>query len=595
MKKTQKYILTIIGFFAIINLNSCEDYLDKVQESDGIQEEAILKDYVMFRQYEDGMYQDLLNYLSSSDYSFISALSDEGYVNSINWETMPIAQSGDWLRSYSTGQALQFFRVWGSWRSIRIANRVIELLPKLEGATDAQKDELKGQAHFMRAWYYYEMLKRQGGMPYITTAFSADDSTEEFALPRLSYHETALKIAADCDSAAVLLPERWNQQNLGRPEKGAAMAVKAAALLFSASPSNNPSDDQSKWELAAKASWDLLSDLGNYGNNRYSLVESNGTDKVTYKIPSIAGEKSIEYSSGFDSIFMYQPFHDEIIWENYAVSSGADNTHVVFTTRGLQYTNVIQGYSVNASFVDLFETKNGLAIGDDPDFDSQDPYINRDPRFYHSILFNGERWTSESDRYLELFDGGEERKSEPGYNQSGYMARKFWARNVDGFPGGISSPITHVIYFRLADILLQYAEAANEIGGPNYTLPGAAISAVEAVNIVRARVQMPPVNAMYLSDKNSFRERIKNERAVEFYLEGKRFFDLSRWGDAHKIEHKAYYADQFLENPAAPTGYDINRASTPFYIRTFEQKQYKWPIPLSDAFMFEEFKQNPGW
>ncbi|MEN3324478.1 RagB/SusD family nutrient uptake outer membrane protein [Mariniflexile soesokkakense] len=593
MKKILKFLSIILGFSAMISLSSCEDYLDKVQDSAGISEADILEDYFKFRQYEDGMFRDLQNYLSAGDYSYIAALSDEGYVNSINWETMPIAQSGDWLRAYDTGQALQFYGVWGSWRSIRIANRVIELLPKLENATQVEKDRLKGQAHFMRAWYYYEFLKRQGGMPYITKSFKASD---EFSLPRLSFHETALKIAADCDSAAVLLPQRWDIQNLGRPEKGAAMAVKASALLFSASPSNNTTNDNAKWELAAEASWDLLSELGPYGNNRYKLLESGGTDQVTYKIPTGASERyeTIQYASGFDSIFMYQPYHDEIIWENYAAVGDGGGAYRVLTTTSIQSKNVTQGFTPSANFVDRFETKNGLAITDDSSFDSQNPYIDRDPRFYHSILFNGERWTSQSGKYLELFDGGTERKSQPGDAHLGYMARKFWGKNVDQW-SGTAAPQTHIIYFRLADILLQYAEAANEIGGPNYTLPGASISAVQAVNIVRSRVKMPNVKALYLSSKDAFRERIKNERAVELYLEGKRFFDLSRWGDASKLEYKQHLADDFILNPSAPTGYDINRNNVPYFTRTFNQKHYKWPIPLSDALMFEEFKQNPGW
>ena len=593
MKKALTFLSIILGFSTMISLSSCEDYLDKVQDSAGLTEQDLLEDYFKFRQYEDGMYQYLQNYLSAGDYSYIAALCDEGYVNSINWETMPIAQSGDWLRAYDTGQALQFYGVWNAWSSIRIANRVIELLPQLENATQSELDELKGQAHFMRAWYYYEFLKRQGGMPYITHSFEASD---DFALPRLSFEETALKIAADCDSAAVLLPERWDIQNLGRPEKGAAMAVKASALLFSASPTNNPSNAVTKWELAAQASWDLLSQLGPNGNNRYKLLQSNGTDQITYKIPTADSERyeTIEYASGFDSIFMYQPYHDEIIWENYAAVTDGGGAYRVLTTRSIEGNNVTQGFTPSANFVDNFETSNGLAIEDDPAFDDQNPYINRDSRFYHSILFNGERWTSQSGKYLELFAGGSERDNQPADAHLGYMARKFWGKNVDQW-SGTSAPQTHIIYFRLADILLQYAEAANEIGGPNHSIAGASLTAVDAVNMVRARVNMPPVNASYLTNTDTFRERIKNERAVELFLEGKRFFDLSRWGDAHKTEFKQHFADNFTLDPSAPTGYIINRNSTPYFSRTFDQKHYKWPVPLTDALMFEEFDQNPGW
>lgn len=575
----------------IVSLSGCEEYLDKIEESTGMTGEDVFTDYLNFRKFEDRMYQHMHNYLSAGDYTYIAALCDEGYLGP-GWETMPTAQNGDWLRSYDTGQALQFYGIWNAWSSIRIANLVLENLYMLEDATQQQKDELKGQAHFMRAWYYYEFLKRQGGMPYITYSFKGSDN---FEIPRLSFHETALMIAADCDTAATLLPERWDNQNMGRPEKGAAMAVKASALLFSASPTNNTGNEAEKWELAAQASWDLLNELGPEGNGRYQLEECSGTDEVSYMIPSDSDTTyaTIQYTSGFDSIFLYQPFHDEIIWENFAASTDG-GLYSVFTVPSISNAGVIQGFTPSANFVDNFETSNGLDIKNDPAFDDQNPYVSRDPRFYHSILFNGEKWTSKTDKYLELYEGGAERQATEFNAFSGYMARKFWGKNVDQWSGQ-RAPYNHVIYFRLAGILLQYAEAANELGGPDYVLPGASISAVEAVNMIRNRVNMPDVDAIYLTSKEAFRDRIKNERAVELFLEGKRFFDLSRWGDAHKMEHKQLFADDFTYNPSSPTGFSISRSSVPFASYTFDMKHYKWPIPLQDALMFEEFEQNPGW
>jgi hypothetical protein len=106
---------------------------------------------------------------------------------------------------------------------------------------------------------------------------------------------------------------------------------------------------------------------------------------------------------------------------------------------------------------------------------------------------------------------------------------------------------------------------------------------------------MPAVNSKYLASKESFRERIKNERAIEFYLEGKRLFDLSRWGDAHKLEYKQVYGITINKDLTKPTGYVFSRNTTPVVTLTFDQKHYRWPIKLSDALMFEKFEQNPGW
>ena len=182
MKTMKKILLLIIA--GVFLLTGCEKYLDKIEESTGMQEEDVFTDYLNFRRFQDNMYDDLMNPIAEWDYTYIAALCDEGYMDS-DWETMQIAQSGDWLRSYNTGQALQFYGPWRSWPSIRVANICLKNIDMLENATQDQKDQLKGQAHYMRAWYYYEFLRRQGGMPYITYPF---EGTGNFELPRLSYY-----------------------------------------------------------------------------------------------------------------------------------------------------------------------------------------------------------------------------------------------------------------------------------------------------------------------------------------------------------------------------------------------------------------------
>jgi hypothetical protein len=575
---------------AVVLFTSCEDYLDKVPDSSGMTEDDVFTDYLNFRQFEDRMYKDMNDYLSSGDYGFIAATCDEGYVTE-EWGLLPIVQSGDWLQAFEKGLA-QFSGVWNSWQSIRIANICIEKLPMLEEATQQQKDEIKGQANFMRAWYYYEFLRRQGGMPYITKSLSGSD---EFGLPRLSFHETALKIVADCDSALALLPQKWDNANIGRPTKGAAMALKASTLLFDASPTNNTSNDVERWKVAAQAAWNLIDFASSTGT--YKLMECKSTEELTYKVTDANSNdviKTINFTGGYDSIFNYLPYNDEIIWEFFSAMQNGDR-YSTFATPSLASTGIMAGYGPSQNIVDRFETLNGLAINDDPSYDEQNPYTNRDPRFYHNILFNGERWTSKTDLYLELFNGGRERPSNAMYySYTGYLSRKFWVNNIDLWSDA-EHPITHVIYFRFAEILMMYAEACNEIGGPEYTLPGANLSAKDAVNKIRARVNMPAVNSKYLASKESFRERIKNERAIEFYLEGKRLFDLSRWGDAHKLEYKQVYGITINKDLTKPTGYVFSRNTTPVVTLTFDQKHYRWPIKLSDALMFEKFEQNPGW
>ncbi len=584
-----KYILMLISISLAFVFSSCEDYLDKVEEADGMSAEEVFGNYQNYRKYTDRMYQDLHNYLSQGDYTPVSSLSDEGTAVS-GWPSLAEAQNGNWIglvvSDYPTSG--MFGGVWRSWRSIRIANKTLENIHMLDNdpnVTKDQIDQLKGQAYFMRAWYYYEYLKRQGGMPYIEYSFEADDN---FALSRLSREETAKKIAADCDTAYQLLPQRWPDDHIGRPEKGSALALKAAALLIPASPQYNAGNDQSRWENVAQAAWNAI----DYARTtrRYRLLPSNSLDTVTYRTPE--GIKMIEYAGGFDSVFMYTPYNDEIMWEDYG--SINENMYNIFGVPSITSSGVLKGYSVSANIVERFETINGLDIDDDNSFDPQNPYVNRDPRFYHSILFNQQRWTSESGRYLELWNGGSERVAENFYNRSGYLARKFWAPNRDQFSGRVNEN-NHTIYFRLSEMYMIYAEAANELGGPDYKISGSDMTAVEAVNFVRARVGMPPVNSKYLGSKDDFRERIRNERAVEFFLEGKRLFDLMRWGIAHETEYRSLYAHNFVKDDTKETGFTISRSELPFHSNVFEKRQYNWPVPTNDGYMFQEFNQNPGW
>jgi hypothetical protein len=585
MKKAVLQLLILVG---LLLFPSCEDYLDKTPEAKGLVEKDVFTDYLKFRQFEDGMYANLHDYLDGLTQSFSPAMGDEAVGL---WGTMRVIRSGDWVSALnSTGGATgahEFTQTWGSWSSIRIANTSISKLPILEkegNATVQQLNELKGQAHFMRAWYYFEFLRRWGGMPYIVKPFGPSDN---LSVTRLSYYETAKKIAADCDTAANFLPQNWDPANLGRPTKGSAMGLKATALLFAASPFNNPENSTSKWEEAAKASLDLIKYAENTGI--YKLWPCKGTATTTYLTPE--GIQTIQYTGGYDSIFMYQAYHNEIIWSSQRTINNAPTGP--FGVPSLTGNVLVIGVSPTQNIVDKFETINGLAISDDQTFDSQNPYVNRDPRFYHCILFNRQKWTSKPDIYLELFEGGRDRLNEAYYCSTGYLTKKYWAPNVDQW-SPVRSPFTQTIYLRYADILLQYAEAVNELGGPNHSIPGSNLTALDAVNLVRQRVNMPNVAQVYLNSKDTFRDRIRNERAIELFAEQKRFYDLMRWGVIDKSENTTIYAAGFTADDTKPTGYAIRKYVSPYGLN-YERKHNRFPLPLKDVQMYPDFIQNPGW
>jgi hypothetical protein len=193
---------------------------------------------------------------------------------------------------------------------------------------------------------------------------------------------------------------------------------------------------------------------------------------------------------------------------------------------------------------------------------------------------------------------------------SGFLIRKYTCYGVNGDDKNWNSYRVSLPYIRLADMYLTYAEAVNEIGGPNGTISGSSLTALEAVNTVRRRVKLPvnenitfpfelqtygsvalpDVNSRYTGSKETFRERIRNERSIELAFEGHRWFDIRRWYVAHNPEYT---------QPAMGLAFSKNYTSfRPFVMqnRVFNNPQhYFLPFRTSDTYLYEGFNQNPGW
>ena len=273
-----------------------------------------------------------------------------------------------------------------------------------------------------------------------------------------------------------------------------------------------------------------------------------------------------------------------------------------------------------ANFISHFETKNGLAIEDDPTYNPQNPFVNRDPRFYNAILFDGVPWQHtvgavNNTGFADLALVNEEGKrgldlhnpTTPStqlwrvMNLTGLRIRK-WVPNGAFWQSGNKGEFdfyVNNIHFRLAEIYLNYAEAANEAYGPNGAAPGASLTALQAVNRVRNRVGMPGVNAMYTGSAASLRERIRDERAIELCFEGHRYDDLRRWKIAHQEEYKKveYLVMRWQGGPSDtyPSGFSYTIENQPNLRKTFNDIHYWWPVPTSDVVAVPSFKQTPRW
>lgn len=414
---------------------------------------------------------------------------------------------------------------------------------------------LRAEARVLNAYMYFELLKRFGGVPLTDKLYSLESHPD---LERSTYDQVVKHIVEEIDEVLDNdeLRDDWyayDQKLYGRFTQGAALALKSRILLYWASPQNNPTDDQERWEEAAQAAHDLIeltkySLEGNYGN-LFSGTTSHQSKEVI-----------LAYMTGANNT----PETD-----NYPISTNGGKT----------------GTCPSANLVDAYENADGTPFDWNALAPGADPYADRDPRLQYSIVVNNSQWNG---RTMQCYDRGTDGSGVTQATTTGYYLKKFLTDGLDLEKNQTS--VHSWILFRYAEILLNYAEAMNEAYGPDADPFGDGKTARWAVNEVRGRVGMPPVAA---SDETEMRGRIKHERRIELAFEDHRFWDVRRWG---KVD-----AESALKAPIM--GVSITKTQTGFTYaaktvgsRTFQEKMMLYPIPQSEILRSAgKIKQNPGW
>lgn len=600
-------------------LFSCESYLDVPREALDITNQDVWGKFLSAKTYTTKLYPDMIAF--SNQHAVGIGTGDAkraGFPNiasnqlriygDINWELVNFNETSfsqtfcNMGSAYISNRGNDFKSYWRVvWIPIRRANVILENVKYITDAPSQKEiDELRGQAFFGRAFAYSYILDLWGGMPYITSVLNFES---DMNLPRLSYHETVLRIANDCDSAAALLPARWgvgDNKDVGRFTSVAAKALKSRVLLYDASPLSNTTNDNTRWEKAAVASWEAL-DLAL--QNSYSLLPFS-------KYPNI-------FHSDLDNTeFIYV--------QNELQKIGTTNERLSGQYFPPSVTNDIGGAGVyvTQNMVDCFEAveKNGATITKalpsnealvEGFYNTQDPYKNRDPRFYVDIIYHGKstqpiinggtlnpiKIDVTNRQFFDMTGPDIKQNFEAYTNQTSYYIGKFWdgASNWNKYNGdGYAKPCAII---RLAELYLNYAEAANEAyKGASGKPVGAGMTALEAVNTVRTRANMPGIDSRYTSDYIKLRERILNERTVEFCFEANHpFVDGRRWKLIETDKYRNTYKMVITKQTGAeyPTGYKFD---VQFYEqRYYEPRIYFFPIPKYDVDKFPNFTQNPGY
>ena len=561
--KIFNYKLILFIFLAVSVLPACQkDFLERTPGV-ALSEDALFADPVLAAQFADKAYTFLIDdYVRFDTHRGASSQASDEAVSGTTNSSIRYLNQGLFHDHSDRVASLNDIRdVWArAYSGIRQANVMIAKMPIVPWTGVQDKVRIEGEMHFIRAFLYFELIKRFGGVPLITRAYEVNENLD---LPRNTYQECVNLILADL-AAAETLPLEYDNANYGRATLGAARALKARVLLYAASKLNNEANDKAKWEAAAKAAKDVM-DM-----NLYSLQPTysdilNVASSPEYIMMKIRGPRANSENKIVD--FSQSPGSGSI--------SGSMNP--------------------TQNHVDLYEMKNGKAISDPSSgYNPQAPYANRDPRLGFNVLYNDQPWQG---RRLQMWDGGRDYLSTNTiYTATRYYCRKYWPepyiRNVTG------TALLNFIYFRYAEILLNYAEAQNEAVGPD-------ASVYDAINLIRSRgkdvasvpvaerVDMPALPTGLTQDQ--MRERIRNERAVELAFEDHRWYDIMRWKAGPDIVAKPVYGMNVVRNTNGTFTY--NKVLLPnTYQKVFLDHMHRYPIPRTEINKSNNILlQNPGW
>lgn len=542
---------SIVAFLALtISLSSCKKYLD-LAPNENITEDQVFSTAIQAEAFVNNIYSVLPKRQTRGNGYFVAmdAISNEGAPTF--WPGgITINLGGYSPSSFPIGNANIAPAQANPWNiaynGIRKTNILLKRLPDLPANTPdeiAIKNRLRGEALFCRAFLYFDIIKFFGAFPIVDKPLELSDDFNE---KRNTYEECVKFIEKDLDEAASILPLSYPANQLGRATKGLCLALKSRLLLYAASPLNT-SDNEAKWAQAAKAAKSVI-DL-----NQYTLYNVKADKRTNYK----------------DIFNVYG--NSELIWFNDMGNNKQYEQNF--------YPPGLSGYGCTAptvNLVDEYQMANGKDITDPTSgYDPAKPYLNREPRFYATIWYNGSVIRGYT---LAAKTGGLDAIGLGNTSTTtGFYLAKYCDESVSLTTGAGRQIMS--IWFRLGEMYLNYAEAANEANASPANDP----LIYNYINLIRNRAGIPDLPAGL--SKDDMRKAIRRERRVELSFEEHRFFDDRRW----KLKSSSpIFAHRWN---TAGTSYTIEQVEN----RPFNEKMWYMPIPQPELDVLRNVTQNPGW
>lgn len=549
-----------------------------------------------------------------------------GHLSAFSDEAIEKSALGFNLGSISSSSIPGFEDMWsGSYRAIRTANKVLENIKKMplsdqHNFTEATRDYMINQVRCLRAYFYAELIRCYGGVPVVTESVK-NIYEETTGIPRQTLDSTVNFVVGELDTIAPLLPRNVGGRDFGRVTRGFALSIKSRLLLYMASPLfNGPgadgdgnlyvsygSHDPSRWEKALEAAKDVVT-LGQY--SLFNSTTINNSMSVYANIFFL----DRGHASMFERIFSYQRPKGNY-WNNlflpltFRTSAGwphifpSYNAHIAFDMQDGKKPIVDLVENGDGTYTEVINPASTVHV-----YDPNEPYKKRDSRYYDCILFNQAKYRDLTCDIFTPYPGHEtvgSGKENENYNvKTGFYLRKFVNPSLD-IKGANQQGFEDFPIYRYAEILLNYAEALNQVHGPNVRPAGYPYTAVQVVNLIRARAKSkvfgqeryrPTLNlgmpALSTSiSKEELAEAIRHERRIELMFEGHRFFDVRRWMIAPQTEKNIYYYD-IRKKSDGTFVYNVKK----FHTRVFlEPQMYLLPIPFSEIQINKNCPQNPGW
>lgn len=660
--KKYLYIISLMltaGIFSCKNdFLSVDDYFKEMTQLDSVfQRKELVEQYIRgaarYLPNEGNLWTNAPNpFQGASDENFTSWNDDRHAA--IKFLRDEITPFDSYFNNYTT-----------YYQGIRKANIVLERISEVTDISDADRRDFIGRCYFLRGYYTYLLMLQYGPVPIIPDApFEMSADVETMSLERSTYDECVQYICDNLEQAYTYLPDkRESIADINVPDKGVALATMSRLLLFAASPWYNGnafyadwtrvSDgeyfinqtyDNAKWGKAAVAAKRVMDMPGDYNGKKYKLY-TTGRENTTPALPdNVPADAFPNGAGGIDPFRSYtyifngevpRTINSEVIYSCNPNTSG-DSPLWIATPTSMGGGN---GLNLTQDVIDAFYMKDGRDIsysseeypypttdeaykeigGGDQTFSgytlkssAAKMYNNREMRFYATIGFSECFWPGTSYTgsdvtqknvtvtYYNDGNAAPNASSPNDYNHTGYTCKKYIHPEDQRKSGSVRSKTFPI--FRYAEILLNYAEALNELDGAYTDEPTGimvngrdANEILAAFNQIRFRAGLPGLTS--LPDRDEMRRLIKRERQIEFVCEGLRYHDIRRWGDAYEAYNKPVKGMNIkAKKSERQLFYTVTSLSNdPLAYRSFSYKHYFYPIPKTALNKNPKLLQNPGW